>query len=121
MKSSNVFLDRVLKVEKVGSRVTCDPAPMDTDEDILILTNQIYGLLSDCKDDGFDVGEIYLSDDTPGSMFYCLRKEYINLIVTESEIFFDKFMLATHVCKTLNVLKKENRIVVFQAILYGKP
>jgi hypothetical protein len=55
-----------------------------------------------------------------GTAFTSLKLDELNLIVTDQEEFYDKFMLATHVCKSLNVLDKQHRITVFQATLYGK-
>jgi len=114
----NPFLDKVLKMEYVGSRITCSPPPTDTDEDVLLLTDNIDTLIADCIEVGFrwdgDVTKSY-----PDS-FVSLRNGTMNLIITDNEEFFKKFMLATHVCKSLNVTPKRNRITVFQAILYGK-
>jgi hypothetical protein len=114
----NPFLDKVVKMEYVGSRVTCTPAPTDTDEDVLLLTDDLNTLIGDCIEVGFDRdGDHKASYPTE---FVSLRSGTINFIVTDNEEFFEKFMLATHVCKSLNVLNKSDRITVFQAILYGK-
>jgi len=112
----NPFMDKVIKCEYVGSRVTCKPPPNDTDEDVLVLTDNIKELIHDCDGVGFEInfGDYKLVN------FTSLRKGYINLIVTDEEEFYEKFLLATHVCKSLNVLDKEDRITIFQAILYGK-
>jgi hypothetical protein len=114
----NPFLDKVVKMEYVGSRVTCRPAPTDTDEDVLLLTDDLNTLIGDCIEAGFtqdgEVGRAYPKE------FVSLRSGTMNFIVTDNEEFFKKFMLATHVCKSLNVTAKIDRIIVFQAILYGK-
>ena len=114
----NPFLDKVVKMEYVGSRVTCVPAPTDTDEDVLLLTDDLNMLIADCIEVGFT-----RDGDTKASYpvgFVSLRNGTMNFIVTDNEEFFKKFMLATHVCKSLNVTAKIDRIIVFQAILYGK-
>lgn len=111
----NPFENNVLRMEYVGSRVTCVPAPMDTDEDVLILTDDTTKFVESCCKAGFKETGSYA-----GPAFYSLRQGEVNLIITENEEFYDKFMLATHVCKSLNVLDKQHRIIVFQAILYGK-
>jgi hypothetical protein len=117
---ANPFMDKVLEMEPVGSRVTCNPAPTDTDEDFLILTDKLYRLVEDCKSQGFKGGGVYFtSEGKVASNFISIRNGNINLIVTEDKEFYDKFLLATHVCKTLNILDKPNRIMVFQGILYG--
>ena len=113
----NPFLDKVVKLEYVGSRVTCNPPPLDTDEDVLILTDDIESLIGDCFETGFKRDGSIKS--TYPSGFVSLRHGRINLIVTDEGEFFDKFMLATFVCKSLNLLSKAERVIVFQAILYG--
>ena len=116
------FLDNVLAVEYVGSRVTCSPPPTDTDEDVLLLCDNITRLQDECVRDGYtrDGDEKYLIPEGEVCLFTSLRKGNINIIATESKDFFDKFMLATKVCKKLNVMKKIDRVTVFQAILYQK-
>jgi hypothetical protein len=122
MKDFNPFENNVLEMEYVGSRVTCNPPPTDTDEDILILTDNMPTIQRALKKDGWDGTEMYISDDgtsTTGD-FYSMRKGEINLIITQEKEFYDKFTLASFVCKTLNVMAKKDRITVFQAILYSK-
>ena len=105
-------------MEYVGSRITCNPPPKDTDEDVLLLTDDLNTLIGDCIEVGFTRdGDATASYPTE---FVSLRNGTMNFIITDNEEFFKKFMLATHVCKSLNVLLKAHRICVFQAILYGK-
>ena len=114
----NPFLDKVVKMEYVGSRITCNPPPKDTDEDVLLLTDDLNTFIGDCIEVGFTRdGDATASYPTE---FVSLRNGTMNFIITDTEEFFKKFMLATHVCKSLNVLLKAHRICVFQAILYGK-
>lgn len=113
----NPFLDKVVKMEYVGSRITCSPPPTDTDEDVLLLTDDLETLIGDCIEVGFT-----RDGDTKASYpegFVSLRNGSMNFIVTDDEEFYKKFMLATHVCKFLNVKAKVDRICVFQAVLYG--
>ena len=114
----NPFLDKVVKMEYVGSRVTCVPAPTDTDEDVLLLTDDLNMLIADCIEVGFTRDGDHTASYPTG--FVSLRNGTMNFIVTDDEEFFKKFMLATHVCKSLNLQAKLNRICVFQAILYGE-
>ena len=114
MELFNLF-DYAIKLEYVGSRVTCVPAPTDTDEDVLILVKDAVKFAEKCVNAGFVDKGSYV-----GAAFISLIQGEVNLIVTHEEEFYDKFMLATHVCKSLNVLDKQHRITVFQAILYGK-
>jgi len=113
------WTDKIKLVVPVGSRVTCDPAPTDTDEDWLVYTEDLATFLGDCVEYGFTNESNYI-DKESHSNFFSLRNGRHNLIVTNRREFYDKFILATHVCKSLNLLNKHNRIVVFQAILYEK-
>lgn len=115
MELFTLFEENVVEMEYVGSRVTCVPAPTDTDEDVLILTDNLSVFIKRCNKAGFKLDGSYV-----GSQFVSLKQGEINLIITDNKEFYDKFMLATHVCKSLNVLDKQHRIAVFQAILYGK-
>jgi hypothetical protein len=113
------------RIEPVGSRVTCDPPPTDTDCDYLALLKcgewwVDFRLAMEA--DGWDVGDDpegspYIDSDTH---FRSIRKGSINLIVTDRIWFFDRFMAATAVAKRLNLLGKPDRIALFQAVLYGR-
>lgn len=107
--------EQAIQLDYVGSRVTCVPAPTDTDEDILILTDNITDFVKNCLKVGFSHDGSYV-----GSEFVSLKQGEVNLIITDNRGYYEKFMLATHVCKSLNVLDKQHRITVFQSILYGK-
>jgi len=104
-----------------GSRYTCDPAPQDTDQDVLVLVltaGILKTLFTELETIGFswDHGEGYNQDGE--STFSSYRRGDLNLIITEDEDFAASHNAATHVCKTLNLLEKTQRIMVFQACLY---
>lgn len=108
------FLDTI-RVAHVGSQVTMVPPPTeDTDDDYLIFTLKMgYGPAM--RDAGWKLGGSEIEGDT----FNSWTKDGINLIITDDTTFFDKFILATQVCRALNLKYKPDRIVLFQAILYG--
>ncbi|MEM0925828.1 MAG: hypothetical protein AAGJ83_07310 [Planctomycetota bacterium] len=103
----------------VGSRVTCDPAPADTDEDWLICTRRRD--ISDRLDQaGFHAEgspEFYTGNDN--GEFRSWRRGNLNLIVTPDLAFYDRFETATALAKRFNLLDKRDRIALFQAVLYG--
>lgn len=111
------------KVMPVGSRVTCRPAPTDTDADYLVLVADPWAFRGAVFLDGYELGGSLLLDaDAPLNSvdrFSSYTKGDINLIVTGCEQFFNKFVVATHVATRLNLLQKSDRITLFQAILYG--
>lgn len=118
-------------IEPVGSRVTCNPAPTDTDEDWLLLLET-----PECEKDatpslaiidpfaifvknGFVQDgdpELYDLMDTGG--FTSWRRGNLNIIATFNERFYDLFKLATKLAKRFNLLSKADRKTLFQAVLY---
>lgn len=108
-----------LNIVRVGSRVTCNPPPTDTDEDYLVLVDilDLSRSLDALKDEGWEMGTEFSAAHQPE--FYSLKKNNVNVIVTGSQFWFEKFELATRVATKLNLLNKEDRITLFQAILYG--
>lgn len=107
----------------VGSSITCDPPVRDTDFDFLCLSSNREGFLAYAAAEGFqedipsEAGSSYLGSNSP---FVSMRRGNINLIVTDSPPFAEKFMLATRLARRLNLLRKEDRVALFQAILYGR-
>lgn len=103
----------------VGSRVTCNPPPTDTDEDYLVLVDNLdlSMALKAMQEEGWEMGTEFSVDHQPE--FYSLGKGNVNVILTDSQHWFDRFLLATRVATKLNLLNKDDRITLFQAILYG--
>lgn len=123
----DILEGKCIKYELVGSRVTCDPAPTDTDQDVLVLVDPEQWALylepllrvSGFDKGGSDVGDSsgYLAQ-TPLS-FQSYTFEELNLIVTFDPEFYKRFQAATAVAKRLNLLVKDDRVMLFQAVLYG--
>jgi len=102
--------------EPVGSRITCDPPPTDTDEDWLL---RVIDLESFCKlavDSGWGLGTSLKNNPE----FASLKLEDVNLICTQQLEFWDKFRAASSVAKRLNLLNKDDRIALFRAVLYAE-
>ena len=114
--------DRGVCVAAVGSRVTCDPAPVDTDQDFLVLVSQHFfrsGGASALEGAGFKLdnpSQHYLPEC---SAFNSWRRGHVNLIVTASYDFHRRFLAATQIAKRLNLMHKPDRVALFQAVLYG--
>lgn len=105
--------------EPVGSRVTCSPPPMDTDEDhlILIAGEDLQYALDALDAEGYVPGGSYLHPSE--GAFVSLRKGELNLLITSKDTFYRRFVAATTVARRLNLMDKEDRIALFQAVLYG--
>lgn len=101
-----------------GSRVICDPAPIDTDEDWVALVGaDPCARMAEAgfKQDGSP--EFYTGNDNGG--FRSWRKGDLNIITTESKEFFYLFETATLLAKRFNLRQKSDRIALFQAVLYS--
>jgi hypothetical protein len=116
---------KCIRFEPVGSRVTCNPAPMDTDQDFLVLVHPegFAEFEADLYSHGYafggsriHAGGCLVGDD---ASFQSFTLGETNMIVTASEVFFNRFMAATSVAKRFNLLDKSDRIALFQAVLYG--
>ena len=107
--------NNVIEYSFVGSRVTCDPPPKNTDIDILILTNGIINTVSILEKIDFIItSKGYDSDD-----FLNMKNGKFDLIITDDRKFYKKFIKATSICKELNLLKREDRVSLFRGILYN--
>jgi len=109
----------------VGSRVTCDPPPTDTDLDVLVF---ISGLYNDTTQSLFEhgwtcsIGDLYSPGKTgePMQDFVAWRRGEVNLLVTRCKKYHEKFLLATNVSKSLNLMDKRHRITLFEAIVCNR-
>jgi hypothetical protein len=112
-----------LRTEPVGSRATCSPAPTGSDDDWLVLVKSAEAAASFFNSVGWKLGGSTPANDEcvcPYDKFFSFTSGELNVILTESHEFFDRFMLATRVARKLNLLHKVHRIDLFQAILYGR-
>lgn len=113
------------KIIPSGSRTICNPPPTDTDEDYVVLAGSKWDAESildhmefnGYSTDGCETYDIIVElDDKNG--WASFKKGEVNYIITSDEEFFDKWVLATDIAKTLNLLKKEDRVKLFSFILY---
>lgn len=113
------------QITPVGSRVTCRPAPTNTDQDWLVLVGtKDYDAFADhLEKEGWAVGGSRIPEDVnylvPSARFNSFTKGEHNLIITASNEFHQRFLAATSVAKRLNLLMKDDRIALFQAVLYS--
>jgi hypothetical protein len=96
---------------------------MDTDEDFLLLVDDIRVSVKNLKEMGFSTEmtpaeeeEYFELQRVSGRNFHSLRFGITNYIITDSHFFFERFLTATHICKTLNLMEKPQRVMVFNGI-----
>lgn len=116
-------IDTYCRPVQVGSRITCDPPPTDTDEDWLVwIERPIQEVNIRLVEQGFELGGSVVcktDKDWKQNTFFSYVKGDLNLIVTGNRLFFDKFLEATKFAKQLNVVEKKDRVKLFQCLLYG--
>lgn len=104
-------------VYRVGSRETCNPPPTGTDEDFLVFAD-FYDAVVELESLGFTLSnDNYEADE---NVFNSLRKGDINALVTSNVKFFKRFLEATKIAKEKNLMDKQDRIDLFQKILYDE-
>lgn len=107
------FEETVICSYPTGSRYICNPPPQDTDNDTVILVNGYYDWAQLLLNEGWeDCGQY-----DQGGDFRAFRKGEENYIVTEEDNFFLSYVKATEGARALNLLDKDQRIALFQAIL----
>jgi hypothetical protein len=119
----NPFADS-FSFHPTGSRFTCSPPILDTDEDWICHIQKdakgferaylVEGML---VDEGFETSEDQ-GENYPDCISY--RKGDINIIVVYDDWVYKNWVKATQVCKYLNLLKKEDRKMVHR-IICGEP
>lgn len=109
----------VIQYEATGSRVICNPPVLDTDADFIVITKDIEKFRYLAKEEGYvtTASEEYEFAETD---FMCFRRGEVNLIVTTSFNFFDRWNLATELATRFNLLNKIDRKDLFSAILTGE-
>lgn len=113
----------------VGSRVTCNPPPLDTDQDVLVEVHSCNRIAMEdqMRQEGYtfegsaptDVATGLGDVMDPQRVFTSMRKGSMNYILTSDPDFYQRFTAATELAKRFNVLAKADRIAIFQAVLYG--
>lgn len=111
--------DIAISITPVGSRITCDPPPTDTDEDWLVHSYHVQQAIDLLSQNGFELDNPnhHYAPDT--GVFNSWRKGKVNIILTKDYEFNRRFISATAIAKKFNLLKKEDRVTLFQGVLYG--
>lgn len=115
-----ITMDGVL-IEHCGSTYTCNPAPTDTDVDFLAYCSSLDYVLSFehlLGKSGYKASGLSYE----GSGFISWKKTEANgvtynYLVTTKLKWFTAFIRARELCKTLNLMKKPDRIAVHTAFL----
>lgn len=105
-----------------GSRHIVNPPVMDTDEDYVVLVEDVFEADAWLERNGFarpSTEEDYELEES-SDLLFTYRKDSLNLLVVESPNFFNKWSKATYLAKQFNLAKKEDRVALFKYVLYGE-
>jgi len=100
---------------RTGSSVICNPPVLDTDEDWLILTENLKLLIGELVSEGWDTE----TKSNYTNIDFCSLKKYINgrlinFIVMDDVLRYNAMWGATGVATKLNLRNKEDRIELFR-------
>ena len=112
-----IFAEAGVPHQMTGSRYICTPAPTDTDEDWIVLDQRGMAEIRLGK-----AGFVLNTDPTLYEAmpdFFAYRLGEFNVVLTRDPSFYDRFVAATELARVRNLLVKEDRIKLFQSILYG--
>lgn len=110
-----------------GSRYICNPPVTTTDTDWVVLVDSLDKALQECKTKTWETNTEDYSDDEdkPATNWFSVKKkinqELINYIVTDDADNFNNWVTATELAKKLNLVKKEDRISLFEVIVKKAP
>lgn len=105
-----------------GSSYTCNPPVENTDYDLVlyVIPENFGQFQTDLTADGWerDGSRNELSE------WYSFKKRQegvlYNFIITQNEVHYNSMYVATSVAKHLNLLRKDDRVMLFQAIIDGE-
>jgi len=100
-----------------GSNYICNPPVEDTDIDTVVLVEDLSDALQAYSAEGWT----YCGKDYEANMldWFAVRKGKENHIVMKDLERFQHWITATELCRALNLLKKQDRILVFNTIVDG--
>lgn len=110
--------------QETGSKYICNPPVLNTDED-WIFDCSAEGQM-EAADKFLKIHDFFMCDmaedeyDDIRANFTPYRLGYMNFILCNNKSFYKKFVFATELAADMNLLDKDNRIRLFQAILYNK-
>lgn len=109
-----------------GSRFICDPPVLDSDDDWVILVEDLeYAKYKAARLDWYSEDDGYYRADSGSEElgpFVSLRHSEgsSNYIFTDDAEFYDRYVAATLLAKKHNLLNKVDRIQLFHTVLYGE-
>jgi len=109
-----------------GSRYICDPPVTTTDVDFVLFVDDIQAAYKQLRETSWKIGgednKTY-GEPEVNSWFSAKKKineALVNYIVVSDQDQFSKWVTATELAKKLNLLKREDRIALFEVVVKGE-
>jgi len=103
----------VISWSYTGSREICPGSETEqSDYDVICFVSDLPE-----SDHVYDKGGH--DNELVSSVKWSLSAGCLNLLFTDNEGFFNRFILATNVAREMKLSKRSDRVILFQAILYG--
>ena len=102
------------EVGLTGSSYICNPPVTNTDIDFVIYSQDWDKLHNWCEQNAFKTN----FEDYELEEFRSYKRGIINLIVTNDATFYKRFVKATELAKKLNLLDKQQRVDLFDFVMY---
>lgn len=116
--TEKTFDDTVFASHPTGSRYICNPPVEGTDNDTVLLVNGFYDWEAMLLQEGWE--KPFADYPDLGQYFSSFRKGEDNYIVTEDVGFYEDYVKATEAARRLNLLDKDDRIALFDAIFSAR-
>lgn len=102
-----------------GSNVICNPPVTDTDLDFMIFTDEYDAFVEYLTNNKWEFcgGEEYNYKD---NNWCALRKGNLNYLITQDINHYTKFKEATELATKMNLLIKDQRVILFNYIMNGE-
>jgi hypothetical protein len=94
-----------------GSNYICNPPVTDTDIDTMYLVDNLNQVTKSLLNLGW---KLCKEEEYPYDHWTALRKDKYNALITDDLHYFTQFYKATEEAKSLNLLKKEDHIALFE-------
>jgi hypothetical protein len=101
---------------KTGSSVICNPPVTDTDVDFCVFTANPKDHAAALGDDDWELGGSHVGDFDEGEGFSSYRKGNENIILIWDRAHYEAMYVATDLATKMNLLRKDDRIDLFQTI-----
>jgi len=112
-----------LSAHPTGSRYTVMPAVLNTDDDWLVLVEDLDDANAKLEAAGWvpclGTSDPYELEVQMGLRFRAWRSGAMNLIVSDDRTYYLRSVAATLLCAKLNVRNKDERIALFREIKMG--